>query len=141
MNLYLENLINEIENDFDCGMKVFISKTNFKIISLPNFDDSFFEENEAWNEQVNELNRDGESYVEINIWDSSFSYEIMKSFAENVCENPLKNKLLKALDKKKPFQEFKYVITFENENRQKWFEYKKMKQKNYVERELNQLTK
>ncbi len=38
-------------------------------------------------------------------------------------------------------KEFKYVITFENENRQKWFEYKKMKQKNYVERELNQLTK
>ena len=46
MNLDLENLISEIENDFDCGMKVFINKTNFKIISLPNFDDSFFEENE-----------------------------------------------------------------------------------------------
>jgi len=99
MNLDLENLIDEIENDFDCGMKVFISKTNFKIISLPNFDDSFFEENEAWNEQISELNRDGESYVEINIWDSSFSYEIMKSFAENVCENPLKNRLLKALER------------------------------------------
>ena len=139
MNMKPQSLINEIEENFDCGMKVFINTSNFKIIFLPDFDTLFFDE-ELWADQKKELDENWENYIEIESWDSSFAFEVMKSFAENINENDLlRKRLLNSLQKPKPFRGFKNVIDYENEYRQQWFEYKKNQQQNYVKKELERL--
>ncbi|WP_209391279.1 UPF0158 family protein [Chryseobacterium sp. RR2-3-20] len=139
MNVQLKKLIDEIENNFDCGMQVFINTTNLNICSFPDFDAPFSDE-EMWEDQKKELDDNWGNYIEVERWDSTFSFEIMKSFAENISENSLlKDKLLNALQKQKPFRGFKNIIDYEIDYRQRWFEYKKKHQQNYVEKELERL--
>ncbi len=49
----------------------------------------------------------------------------MADFAEQLDDsNKLKTKLINALNKRKPFREFKFVIDNSGEYRQKWFDFK-----------------
>lgn len=71
------------------------------------------------------LENDFSDYVEIEPMKSHESFEIMTDFVETLSDsNQLKYKLINALNKKKPFKEFKFIIDNSGDYRQKWFDFK-----------------
>lgn len=53
-------------------------------------------------------------------------FQVMQDFADQVTDPALKQNLLNAIKRKKPFREFKLVIDSSDRCRQLWFSYKEL---------------
>jgi hypothetical protein len=128
--------INEIAEQLDCGFRAFCHQTTGELIFIPDtlkFPAADFEEFEEENERL-ETNRD--EYVEIEAMGSSDSYRVMVDFAEQLTNLPLQDALFRALNKRGPFREFKFVIDNSGDFRQQWFDYRHQRAVEWVTREL-----
>jgi hypothetical protein len=65
---------------------------------------------EPWEKDLKELEANWEDYLEFDNMSSRESFEIMADFAENIENSILHNKLINALNKLKPFRNFKWQI-------------------------------
>ena len=115
--------IKELADQLDCGNKCYINKETGIIIFIPDFDSGYADE-ELWEDDINELEENWDKYVEIDRMESHESFEIMADFAENVDSRELRDSLINALNKKHPFQNFKWVVDNSGTYRQKWFDFK-----------------
>jgi hypothetical protein len=91
---------------------------------------------ECWKEDFEELEKNIDEYIEINKWTSSYSFEIMNNFMEDLSNKPLQKKLHEALNNKNPFKIFKLIIENETEFKKQWFEYKNNCQLNFVKKQI-----
>ena len=130
--------IKEIAQDLDCGNKCYINKESGIIIITPDFDRGYADE-ELWNDDINELEENWDKYVEIDKMESHESFEIMADFAENVDSSELRDSLINALNRKHPFQNFKWVVDNSGLYRQKWFDFKNQKLIEWVEDKLDEI--
>ena len=79
-------------------------------------------------------------YVEIEKPQSKDNFEIMVNFAEHLGDNnQIKNKLFNALNKKKPFREFKFVVDNSGKYRQQWFDFKSSQLEKWVVERFNEI--
>ena len=117
--------IKEIAEQLDCGFRAFLHKPTGKllfIIDSSKFPVADWEEEE---EQVQEeIDANREEYIEIEAMPSRDSYRVMVDFAEQLTDLSLQEKLFRALDKRGPFREFKYVIDNSGDHREEWFAFK-----------------
>ncbi len=117
--------IKEIADMLDSGFRCVVHKETREFISIPEDYEEDSELYESWEEDINKWENDWANYIEIEGLDSNDSYKIMLEFAEELDDsNPLKNKLLMALEMNKPFRRFKDLLDYEDEYRQKWFRFK-----------------
>jgi hypothetical protein len=94
-------------------------------------------ETEAWEEEYDKINSDQTEFKEIEKPYSRDSFNIMAEFAETLPDHlRLKSRLIDALNKRKPFREFKYVIDNSGEYRQKWFDFKDEKLREWVKERI-----
>ncbi len=131
-----EQQINEIADSLDSDMKCFYNKSTGEIKNIPNFDSCYMADEEPWEEYLKELEENREDYLEFDNMSSRESFEIMADFAENIDNPILRNKLINALNKSKPFRNFKWQIDYSGEYRQIWFDFKR---KRYIEWVTEQL--
>jgi hypothetical protein len=61
----------------------------------------------------------------------------MADFTEGIDNAGLQNKLINALNRSKPFQNFKWQIDNSGEYRQQWFEFKKMRYIQWVKEQID----
>ena len=135
-----EELITEIEQELEIGMKVYIHKTNIKLLVLPNEEMIDFADGEFWKKEQDELENNAENYFEIEIWDSSYSFKIMEYFAENMDGNRvLKAKLLDALENSKPFKNFRNILDRHDEYLHEWYKFRALQQREFVKKQLENL--
>jgi hypothetical protein len=83
-----------------------------------------YTDTECWQEDIDEIEENYSDYFVIEKMNSTEAYKIMEGFTESLEDNPLYNKLINALNRRKPFQNFKWIIDNSGEYRQKWFDYK-----------------
>jgi len=131
-----EQQINDIADFMDSGMKCFYNKSTGEIKTIPNFDSWIMADEEPWEEDLKELDENREDYLEFDNMSSRESFEVMADFAENIDDPILRNKLINALNKPKPFRNFKWQIDNSGEYRQIWFDFKR---KRYIERVKEQI--
>ncbi|MDD4148606.1 MAG: UPF0158 family protein [Bacteroidales bacterium] len=124
-----EKEIKEIAGDLECGMKCYYNLKTNEIKALPNFDDWSDIDMECWEEDYTEIENNWEDYFVFHGFESYESYQIMADFAENIDDTVFQNKLINALNRRKPFQNFKWQID-NSDYRQEWFDYKT---KRYIE--------
>ncbi|MRT93586.1 UPF0158 family protein [Ancylomarina sp. 16SWW S1-10-2] len=122
MNL-TDKLFVEIADLLLTGMVCVIEKKTGKIDSYPKNMDFFDEEENPWEELIEKVEEDWDSYILIDPMPSSESFNMMKSFANKLEECELKVRLINALEKAKPFRNFKNIVDDSGENRQKWFDF------------------
>jgi hypothetical protein len=91
--------IKEIAEDLDCGNKCYINKETGVMITTPDFNSGYADE-ELWVDDINELEENWDKYVEIDKMESHESFEIMADFAENVDSRELRDSLINALNRK-----------------------------------------
>lgn len=72
-----------------------------------------------------------ERYIQIRPMDSHESYNVMLHFTDEVTDKRLQNTLYEALDRKRPFANFKYIV--ENSGfSQQWIKFRQKQWESYV---------
>lgn len=127
--------IKEISDQLDCGFRAFYHKLSGDLIFVPDMDKHFDMETDAWKEDFDKLKKNKSKYQEIEAMESRDSFRIMEEFAEQLSDTELGDQLLKALQKKKPFSHFKFLID-SSEHRQSWFDFKSKRQIEWTEDQL-----
>jgi hypothetical protein len=113
----------EIADLLISGMVCIIEKKTGKIDSHPNDMDFFEGEENPWEELIEKVEEDWDSYILLDPMPSNKSFDVMKDFANDLDEGDLKLSLHNALNKNKPFHNFKFIVDNSGEFRQKWFDF------------------
>jgi hypothetical protein len=122
--IFSKEQIRDIAGNLECGMVCYINTKDLNIKYLLDELDMAYTDTECWQEDIDEIEENYSDYFVIEKMNSTEAYKIMEGFTESLEDNPLYNKLINALNRRKPFQNFKWIIDNSGEYRQKWFDYK-----------------
>lgn len=129
--------ITEIVDQHLVGFLCYLYKETGELLSVPDMDRFYGMDTEPFDEDLDKLENNFIDYIEIKPATSRESFEIMESFAAQLSDwNKLKSKLFNALDKKKPFREFNYLIENDFDHRQEWFAFRTEKLKLLISQKL-----
>ena len=131
-----EEQINEIAEYLDCGLRCFIHKENNTIVAIPDTINNPDSDSEEWDEAMEEIDNNFFSYVEVNKMDSHESFKIMEDFIETIDNRKLQEKLARALNKPRPFRNFKFEVDNSGPYREEWFSFKKQQLIEWVKGQL-----
>jgi hypothetical protein len=132
------NQIKEIAEQLDCGNRCYINKETGEIITTPDFDNGYADE-ELWADVLKELEENWDKYNQIEKMESHESFELMADFADSVDSRELRDSLINALNKKHPFRNFKWVVDNSEPYRQRWFDFKTQRLIKWVENKLDEI--
>lgn len=125
--------IKKIAEDLDCGMKCYYNKKTKEITTILDFESHLGADEEPWEEVLNEIDEHWDDLVKFERMESRESFRIMADFAEEVDDSALREKLIDALNRPKPFGNFKWIIDNSEDYRQNWFDFKNQKYIEWVE--------
>ncbi len=132
-----EKQIEEIADNLDCGMRCFYNFKTGEIKTLLNFDNWIGADEEPWEEESKEIDENWDDYFEFTGFEAHESFRIMVDFAERIDDTKLRDQLINALNRPKPFRNFKWQIDNSGEYRQQWFDYKKMRYVQWVKEQID----
>lgn len=124
-------LVHTVAENIDCGLVCFINPETLEVEEIPKgmvdgFSDfslnSELEEDEDEDEQKI-LHQDWETCITVEPRESNESFKIMEKFVDEVNDKNLKNKLINALNNRKPFANFKNIVE-SSDHRKEWFAFK-----------------
>ncbi len=119
-----EKQIQEIAELLDCGMQIFYQIKNGEIKEIPDFIEEIGDSENLWNDDLQHIEENRNEYYEFEQMSSFDSYKTMADFTERVEDIALKNKLIKALNRPKPFRNFKQQLDTSDTFIEKWYQFK-----------------
>lgn len=128
--------LKEIAEQLSMGFKAFVHKENGELLFFPDERQFWGEDFSAWKKEMDKLENNPDEYLEIDKWTSYDAYRIMADFAEQVTNSSLKNKLVEALNKRKPFQGFRFIVDNDFDLREDWFVFRDKGQQEYVRKQF-----
>lgn len=135
----IKDQIKEIAEQLDCGMRCYINKETCEIKIVLNFESWQTDDREPWKDILDELDKNWDKYFEIERMESHESFKIMADFTETVDIKELRDRLINALNRKHPFQNFKWVVDNSGPYRQRWFDFKNQRLIEWVEKKLDEI--
>jgi hypothetical protein len=132
-----EKQIEEIADNLDSGMRCFYNLKTGEIKTLLNTDSWIGADEELWKEESEGINDNWADYFEFEGFKSHDSFQLMTDFAERVDDSKLQDKLRNALNRPKPFRNFKWQIDNSGVFRQQWFDFKKMRYIHWVKEQVD----
>jgi len=133
-NKEIENLSQSLQGGLNCAIH---KKT--KVVYINFFTLEILEETGMGEDELLDEDRDiienPSDYIEIEKMPSGQAFRIMEDFAEQTNDKSLQNRLIQALERRKPFANFKRTIDNSDE-REAWFAFKNERYFNYVKRRL-----
>jgi len=139
--------INEIADGLDSGMKCYYNLLTGNIKTIIDFDSWAGADDELWEDDINEIDEHFGDFFVFENMSSRDSFNLMVDFVDVVVDSNIQSKLINALNKSKPFRNFKHAIDNSGEYRQQWFDFKKSRYIEWVkdqietENELNDFQK
>lgn len=127
--------IDEIVGDLGCGMICYVNKETKEILTSVDRNE-IYECEELWQETFDEIDNNPGKYIEIEKMPSYESFKVMEDFTEMVTDEKLQKRLIYALNKGKPFKNFKYEIDYDGTFREEWFEFRSKRNAEWVKRQL-----
>jgi len=115
--------IKEIAEQIDCGFCCYYNKISGEIVSIPDFEDRMDDIEEFFGEDLAKIKKDKKNFIRIDKPSAREGFEIMEDFIEEIEDTKLRDELIKALNKKKPFGHFKFIVE-SSAYRQEWFDFK-----------------
>jgi len=134
-----QDQIKQIAEELDCGMRCYVNKETGEIVSVLDFESWQTDNRGPWEDVLNELEENWDKYLEIERMESYESFKIMAGFAESVDNRELRDSLINALNRKHPFQNFKWIVDNSGPYRQKWFDFKNQRLIEWVKGQLENL--
>lgn len=127
--------INEIAEELDSGMKCYVNKETGEVSALLDSDD-MYGDTELWEEELEKIKKEWKDYIVIEKMSSREGFEVMGNFVNTVSDRAIRERLMNALNGRKPFRSFRDVVDFKNELRQQWFDHKAKTYQEYVRMNL-----
>lgn len=120
-----EEQIREIADNLETGMRCYYNTKTGELKTIINTENWLDADMEPWEDDIEEIEENWDDFIEFDNLESHESFEIMEKFAENIDDVRLQEKLFHALNKSKPFRNFKWVVDNSGEYREQWFDFKK----------------
>jgi len=117
-------MVKEIAGQLDMGFKCFYNIKTCELevipdeVRLPGYDD------EPWQESIDKVDQNPDDYLCFAGMDSSESFRLMENFINEIPVSRIQMRFEEVIQRKKPFQQFKYLLLDYPELRQQWFEFK-----------------
>lgn len=134
-----KNKIREIYQDLDSGMRCFYNPETDELKSLPDFDSNPYADEEMWQDVSEEIDSNFDKYIVFDKLPTREYFQIMADFIDTVVDKKVQGRLINALNKSKPFRNFKYEIDNSGEYRQKWFDFKEQEYCKWIETQIQEL--
>ncbi len=134
-----QKLIEEIADELDCGLKIYLNKETMEKTSVPDFYGDGPMDEEMWADQFNEIDENIDKFIIFEKMDSRESFSVIRDFVDTVDNEKLKDQLELGISLVKPFRNFKDIISGWGEYREKWFQFKKERYIEYVKEQLEYL--
>jgi len=125
--------IKEIAQDLEAGMKVYLNRETLEIKPILDWED--ISDNEIWDEEVEDILKEWSSYLVISKMESQVAFRVMEEFADSVDDEVFREGLIKILNRKSPFANFKAEVE-SSPYRQNWFDFRLKKYEDYVRDQL-----
>ena len=123
--------IKEIAEYLDAGMICFLHKTTGELEYYPDElrGHAGFDE-EPWQETMDKVEANYDEYIRFEAMESDESFRMLEAFVATITDASVRQRFEDAISFKKPFQNFKQLLTGYPELRKQWFEFK---DKRYME--------
>ena len=129
--------IKEISQNLYAGMRSFYNKETGDIKILPDNQSDMYLDQDTWADDIEEIDSEFKKYIVFEVMPSFESFKIMEGFIEEIDNKKLQNRLINALNRSKPFRNFKYEIDNSGEYRQMWFDFKGQKYFEWVKDQVD----
>ncbi|MET4083997.1 hypothetical protein ABIB40_003970 [Pedobacter sp. UYP30] len=132
-----KKIIKQIAEKIDFGLECFYNRKTGVVIAMPSGLDSYDidDDDEFYKDDLATIKKNGRDFITITQPVSHESFKFMEDFATEIKEGRFKNQLEDALQGKKPFQNFRFLIDG-SDYRQDWFDFKQKALEQYVESEI-----
>jgi hypothetical protein len=130
-----EEQIKEIAGSMEAGFRSFFNLKTGELKMLPALD-LLDEDEESWKKVIREIEKNRKFYYEFQMIDSRESYRIMADFAESVNDKKIKENLVEALNRPKPFRNFKFQVDNSGEYRNQWFAFQIERYIEFVKKQI-----
>lgn len=131
-----KEMIKDISGSLQAGMTCYLHKKSGEMIETmegaeydPEWDDGVF------GKQLMDIEDSPDDYIEFSPMSSSQAFDVMEDFANQLETMTLKIELINALDRKRPFRNFKDIID-SSDSRQDWFDFQDAAYENYIKEEF-----
>jgi hypothetical protein len=131
-----DDQITELADNLDSGLRCFVHKETKVIVTTPDSLNDPLSDSELWDDANEEIEKNFDSYVEIEKMDSNESFRLMQNFIDTIEDERLRDKLDQALSGPKPFRNFKFEVNNSGPYRLKWFDFKKQQLIEWVKDQL-----
>lgn len=126
--------INEIAQELEAGMKVYLNRETLEIKSILDWED--ISDDESWEEELEEMVKEWSDFVVLTKMESWEAFKVMEEFVDTIEDETFCEGLIKILSRRSPFANFKAEIE-SSPYRQNWFDFKLRKYEDYVREQLN----
>ncbi|WP_373492564.1 UPF0158 family protein [Aquiflexum sp.] len=123
----------DISQELQCGMKVYVNSDTLEYKSVLDWDD--MDDSGFWDEQLEEIENNWKRFFTIEKMNSREGFQIMENFVDELEDGYFRNNLIKILDRKSPFANFKAEVE-SSEVREQWFSFRDAAYVEYVQEEL-----
>jgi len=117
--------IKEIAEMIDCGFRCYVHTHSNELIFIPDYDRNPEIDIDTWADEMSKIEENYDEYFELEPLPSHESFRIMEEFTNTLSQTSrLRDRLIDALENRRPFRNFKFVIDNSGEFRQHWFDFK-----------------
>lgn len=130
--------VHDIAESIDCGFVCFLNTDTLEHVDIPEGileDLSGFDDDDLWQKDLDKID-DWENTLRIEPLKSYESFKIMERFVGQLIDEKLQDKLTDALENRRPFANFRYLVD-DSDYRQDWFAHKQKCLEEYVIGQIN----
>ena len=130
-------ILNEIADNLEAGFKCYLNRANFELVTFPDPDQFSDMDSDAWKDELTKVRKNKKKFIEIENMMTSDAFRVMAQFADSLPNNSTKIRLVTALEGKKPFANFKHQVDNSGEYRELWFAFRRQKNIEWIQEQLN----
>lgn len=129
--------IKEIAGELEIGMVCYIHRKTGELVSFPNPEQFYDGDFEAWQEDMDKVENNGNDYFAIRAMKSFEAYQVMEDFAETIEDPIYKGRFFERLSLRKPFANFNHLV-HNSPYREDWFAFKTQSFRTFVQKQLEE---
>ncbi|HYD21504.1 MAG TPA: UPF0158 family protein [Flavipsychrobacter sp.] len=116
--------LKSIAQDLESGMVCFYHIKTGEVESYPNdLDDSYAE---YWQDVLDKINAGIADYIRFDVPTDHESFCFMADFANDLADEDMRDRFIAALQKRKPFQQFKSLLNYYPDMLEEWYKYRSL---------------
>ncbi len=126
--------IDDIAQEIEMGMKVYINRHTYEVRSVFDWEDSIGDTDE-WEEEEEKITEEWEDFVVVSKMESREAFRVMENFILEIQDERLRKEVIRILEGKRPFANFKAVIE-SSSVRENWFAFRTEAMQGFVKEQL-----